>query len=490
MNIKSKYVREQKRYSKNDLMNKFNISLEEVKDLIKKLKTYGVLKMVKSIYKKRDLTDLVDEEVEIVDIDFEVDDYFYVFTFVGVLTVGNIIIKSFPKYLLNIDKPLEEMKQVLKVLKYYNSKEQKIGLYNDDGEQSGFNIVSLILYLLNDYYDNGIYTKHKDIIDTNGEGEILWDRTIDETIPIIINNRPFYTELQTRNTIDDERDYFKRLHKCIITECSRKLEKADLLQLFEMEKISISEESLLDFGDTDYILYRLQSELNVQFETRKQHVIKTLYSYIEHSRAFKDNLGLSMYGTNSFNLVWESVCSEVFDNKLKTILGQLKLPIPLRENYNANAKLLDIIDKPTWIGWGDDKKKFIKKSKDTLKPDLISIFCHDKRTEFLIFDAKYYNIQFEKGKRLRNYPGIGDITKQYLYLLAYKEFIEDHKIKEVRNCFLMPTQGDKIIEKGSINIKMLSDLGLEDIQIRLLPAKKMYDKYLNQKKINIEVLKL
>ena len=33
-----------------------------------------------------------------------------------------------------------------------------------------------------------------------------------------------------------------------------------------------------------------------------------------------------MYGTNSFNLVWEDVCAEVFNNKLKTQLRHLPLP--------------------------------------------------------------------------------------------------------------------------------------------------------------------
>lgn len=48
-----------------------------------------------------------------------------------------------------------------------------------------------------------------------------------------------------------------------------------------------------------------------------------------------------------------------------------------------------------------------------LIPDLISIPCIDGQDWFIIFDAKYYNLQLEKGKSLRGNPGVGDVTKQY-----------------------------------------------------------------------------
>ena len=84
---------------------------------------------------------------------------------------------------------------------------------------------------------------------------------------------------------------------------------------------------------------------------------------------------------------------------------------------------------------------------DTLIPDLVSIPQIDGTDYFLIFDAKYYNIQLEKGKSLRNNPGVGDVTKQYLYQLAYRNFIKAHNIAVVKNCFLMPTEKDEIIKR-------------------------------------------
>lgn len=489
MRMRSEYVREQKRYTQKDLSNLFQFNSEDTVSFIKKLKAYGVLKMVKATAKQRDLTDLVDEDVEIIDVGTQTEDYYYVFTFVGVLTIGNRILKCFPKYLLNEEKPLDLMKQVLKVISKYNSKEQIINLYNGDAEQNSFNMLAVVLYLLNDYNENGVYTNQQNIIETNGEGEILWDNTINETFAIISNNRPFYIELQTQNTIDDDMDYFKRLHQCILTECSQKLKDADLIDLFEMEEILLTEEKLSDFGDADFILYRLHKELNVQFMTRKQRVLKTLYAYVAHTKTFEDSFGISMYGTNSFNLVWEGVCAEVFGNRLNVAIEKLKLPVTLHKDYQEQKKktLLDIIDKPMWRYFAEDESQHDNSAKDTLIPDLISLYEKEDGMCFGIFDAKYYNIKLEKS-RIEGQPGIGDVTKQYLYQLAYNSFILKHGFSSIQNAFLMPAEDDNALLNGEVEmgiLKGLSNPPLQNVLVVKLPASKMYHWYLTGNIIDI-----
>lgn len=490
MEIVSEFVREQKRYTRNDLKRIFRFKSDEIDGFIKNLKAFGVLKAVKNNSEQRELSDLVDEDIEVADVESGSDNYLYVFTYVGIITIGSRIIKCYPKYILAETTPLEEMKQVLKVIGKYGSKEQIINLYNGDAEYSSFNILAVILFLLNDYHDYGVYNNSEDIVEINGEGEILWDKTVNDGFSIIINNRPYYMELYTEKTIDDEFDFFKRLHECVLTECSKQLETSDLLDLFDLVAVNLSEETLDDFGDVDYILYRLQSELNIQFNTRKQILLKTLYAYIAHNRTLEDSYGVSMYGTNSFNLVWENVCAEVLSNKLQTPIGHLELPIPLLSEYQPTDKLIDIIKKPVWIGNKEGGGTFDKTAKDTLIPDLITIWHQDGTYQFIIFDAKYYNIQLEEGKQLRGQPGVSDITKQYLYQLAYKGFLTDHKINDVKNCFLMPIQSNEVIKKGIAKMDILSSLELQDIQIRQLPAKIMYAYYLSGRTMDVSLLKL
>ena len=87
-------------------------------------------------------------------------------------------------------------------------------------------------------------------------------------------------------------------------------------------------------------------------------------------------------------------------------------------------------------------------------------------------------------------PGLESITKQYLYELAYKEFIELHNFKEVKNGFLFPTYDSPVDNKGYVELKILSDLGLKDIEVIMLPAREMNKLYLDNKKMDIERLNL
>lgn len=489
MEIISEFVREQKRYTKSELRQIFRLPSEYIDIFIKNLKSFGVLKAVKNSIEQRELSDLVDEDIEIADIS-ENDDYLYIFTYVGVITVGSRVIKCYPKYLLSADKPIKELKTVLKVLGKYGSKKQIVNLFNGDGDNSSFNVLAIILFLLNDYHENGVYNNTEDIVEINGEGEVLWDKTINEGFALIKDNRPYYMEVHTGKTVDDEYDFCKHLHECILTECSNQLKQSGLLDLFEMPEVTLTDTTLSSLGDMDYILHKLQAELNVQFNTRKQILLKTLYTYVAHNRTMEDSYGISMYGTNSFNQVWEDVCSEVFNNKLNSKLDQLDLPVSLCKGYNSSDKLIDIVEKPIWVCTDSRGSLFQKYSKETLIPDLITITNQNGNIRFIIFDAKYYNIQLEKDKELRGTPGIRDITKQYLYQLSFMKFITDHKIEEVRNCFIMPTQTDIIVNKGMVRIEMLSSLGLQNIQIRLVPAEMMYEYYLAHKAMNISILDL
>lgn len=488
----SVFLREQKRYTQNELVDQFQCSEERTVHILKRLKEYGVLKAVKANDTQKDLTELIDEDIEIADVEVGENEYLYVFTFVGVITIEGRVLKCFPKYLLDATAPTPELKQVLKVLEKYNSKEQIIRMYNDTSDSSAFNMLAVMLFLLQDYFEYGAYTNTQDIIESNGAGDILWDKTINETFTLLSNNRPYYPELLTMKRVNDDFDYFKRLHECILTKCSMELRDADLLDLFDIMGVDISDEQIEDFGDKEYILERITKELNIQFNTRKQLLLKTLYAYIANSSALDDLDCFSMFGTNSFNLVWEKVCAEVLDNQLQRPIGGLRLPVQLAGQYREmrHRKLIDLIGKPEWCGFAPSGEPFSKRAEDTLIPDLISIVDVHGDYQFIIFDAKYYNLQLQYNKVLRGHPGIESITKQYLYQLAYQPFVDAHQIGTVRNCFLMPTAASAIISKGSVSMSMLENLGLQPIQVRLLPADLMYRHYLENTKLDILKLNL
>ena len=479
----SKFLREQKRYTQKDLCSVFECTEEKAITIIRKLKEFGVLKAVKFSDTQKDMSDLIDEDIEVADVEVGENEFLYVFTFVGVIIVAGCVLKCYPKYILNNTEPKDELKQVLKVLEKYNSKEQIVRMFNDSSESQAFNLLAVLLFLLHDYYENGAYKNTEDIVENNGPGEPIWDKTINDTFTLLSNNRPYYTNLQTRKRINDDFDYFKRLHECVLSIASNELKDADLLELFEIDELDLSDEVLDDFGDEDYILYRIEQELNVQFNTRKQLLLKTIYAYISHGGNLHDTDCLSIFGTNSFNLVWESVCADVMDNQLKRPIGSLLLPVSLKEDYDSKTLLIDLIEKPLWSLPN-------KTASNTLIPDLVSIINENGDYKFIIFDAKYYNIKLEPKEAPKAQPGIESVTKQYLYQLAYMNFLNAHNIHAVRNCFLMPTEKDKVINKGTVSLNMLDQLGLEKIQARCVPARLMYGHYLKGSKIDIGLLKL
>lgn len=123
----SKFVREQKRYTQQDLCSILECTESEVVGYIRKLKEYGVLKAVKASDLQKDLSELQEEDIEIADVEVGENVYLYVFTFVGVIVVAGRALKCYPKYLLSKENPTEELQQILKVLEKYNSKSRLSG---------------------------------------------------------------------------------------------------------------------------------------------------------------------------------------------------------------------------------------------------------------------------------------------------------------------------------------------------------------------------
>ena len=58
------------------------------------------------------------------------------------------------------------------------------------------------------------------------------------------------------------------------------------------------------------------------------------------------------------------------------------------------------------------------------------------------------------------------------------------------NGFLFPTADEEVNNKGYVELEILSELGLENIQVIMLPAGEMNQLYLDNKKMSIERLNL
>ena len=117
-------------------------------------------------------------------------------------------------------------------------------------------------------------------------------------------------------------------------------------------------------------------------------------------------------------------------------------------------------------------------------------FTMKHRYPFVCLDFKIAQELLDVNVHPKGQPGIESITKQYLYQLAYQKFIQDHNFSSVRNCFLLPTEVDYVIDKGEAKMYMLENLGLQNIKVRLLPAALAYAHYLSGRKMDIDKLNL
>ena len=141
----SLFVKEQKRYTKKKLCELFACSEEKTVHLLKRLKEFGVVKASDS---QKDMDELLEEDIAVSDVEIGRDEYFYVFTFVGIVIIEGMVLKCYPKYLSKTKNPKDELIQILKVLEKYKAKEQIVQMLEENNGEHSFNLLSVLLFFM------------------------------------------------------------------------------------------------------------------------------------------------------------------------------------------------------------------------------------------------------------------------------------------------------------------------------------------------------
>ena len=107
-------------------------------------------------------------------------------------------------------------------------------------------------------------------------------------------------------------------------------------------------------------------------------------------------------------------------------------------------------------------------------------FANKIRT-FHIYDGKYYLIKF-KDRTVEHAPGVGDITKQYLYEQAYKSLAEKNNYT-FTNQFIIPK--DNLLEdKGEgvlfaeVSLPLFDSFNLSSIKVTARNCELIFKEYL------------
>ena len=496
--IPSAYFREQKKYYNFDSFKR-ELGLEDDSLVEKIIDRLRYRKLIKPTTQEQFNNAAVDEDFE-----DEINigkiapgsNNGFTFDFVGVAYTKNCILKCYPKYIDDDcsqkefdSKYKEHFKTIVKAIKKYNEeKKQRVKFYNGEIRSDNFNRLSVMLYILNDYLENGVYTNQKTIIETNGEGEIDWDKTINETFALIKNNQPYYFDLQTINTVNNDEDFIKLIHECIVSDCSRELHNTDVLDMFDLSGEEITSMTLNDLGDKEYIKYKLENELKSQYVTKKQNLLKTLYAYVDASQNGFDDSDFSFYGVHKFAPVWEKACSVIFEDIKEVPLKKLesngyigfdKFKI---SDDTKKKNLMQLIEQAKWYF----NESLVAKS-DSLKPDTITI----KDNTFYLMDAKYYHVTENDKGDISGQPGIESIVKQFAYHKAYYDLLQYSNLTKVSNSFLIPKTmpqkktASSLINRGKVDFNLMQSYALDTlcpITIVELDAQSVFDHYISSRK--------
>ncbi|WP_329843712.1 LlaJI family restriction endonuclease [Veillonella parvula] len=469
--MKIQIIQENKAYTFEGLLYLLNLEDIKLKKAVRVLRELNILK--RSTVSNLKELNVVVEETSLISFDNS-NEYLYYFKYVGILKVGNICLLVYPKYLSEQTYLSDQesdycfLKLVLQVIEKYNYRFQNQA--QDTNMKSNYvNILGVAFQLLKDYLQNGVYESEQNIVEINGDGELLWNQTISLNDAYIVENVPIYFDWFTLNQENNINNFFHRLHRIILTEISLKFQ--DIFSLLGINAVILSEENLDSLGEKDYIVNRINQELSIQFRSDRQNILKLLKDYILESNSNHQSDEISFIGTNTFNLVWQDVCSIVKNNCLNRKLSDLN--VKYKGLSPKRTYLKSIIDRPEWKSVNSDTVN----ETETFEPDIISF----EENNLAIYDAKYYTTSFDSNGKIKNVPGVESLAKQIIYELAYRDFADENDMIISKNSYLMPTEGatDYVLGSGSIELFKNHTLGnINDITIEMIADRAAFIQYL------------
>lgn len=472
------YVRELKPYSLAALCGLFGCSASRAKGLVGDMMTRGVVRYRTGL----------ESDPEEVDIEDATPDELYQFRFVGLVLMGDVVIVAYPKYFRDRVPTDDELNLILRVLRRDAGIAMVASLEN--GGDATEDEMPIMLALLELYDEYGEYSNYVGGRELNGSGSIDWSRTIDGHLPILSNGRPIYAEYETRKTYRDNSDFITRLHRAVLTECSREFRKVGVDRLLSLGEVCLSSEDVEAFGDAETLGWRLERERAAQFSDWKILTLDLLEHYLLGRASEARCNEVRTLGTTNFYRMWEMACKTALGDALGRRLDALGLTLEGKWAANGWRELIEIIPRPQWERWDGDGFT-VPEGTDTFIPDVVAVADGlDGERLFCIYDAKYY-VPSVSGKMKRQ-PGLESVTKQFLYQSAYRGFVQAHDFDRVVNAFLVPgaVEEPKLMARVSFPGVFAEEEKpfVNFIDMLMLPAGAVFEAYLREETLDVHRL--
>lgn len=398
------------------------------------------------------------------------------FTFVGMIKIMGLTIIIYPKYIETIDDDVSnkfrKFKQLLKVIAKYDKREKQNLMISKGELIEKENKLGAAIQLLDYYSEYGLYTVEQNLLEEGGSGCINWEKTINE-VPITFSGRsPIYLAPYTEMTNVDEFHKIRMIQLAVLTDFKSIF--GDILFLLDYNLPQERDMSLNDIGDIDTLIYYLDRELNTQYVSHKIELIKLLKLYLMFFKREESKSDITLYGVTKFDRVWEDVCKKVYGDDLERTLSNIGLKEKL--GCKSTTLLKNVVERPIWV---DEQTKKEYRSDKSLELDVLHV--NEKESIFEIYDAKYYMVRFDE-KHIKGQPGIGDVTKQYLYELTYKELANVNNYK-ISNAFIIPKdelkedKGDGVLF-SKVTLPIFKNMGLKSIKVIARDCEVIFEEYL------------
>lgn len=336
---------------------------------------------------------------------YEMKDFYQVkdgkvqFFFCGSVYTDNTVITVFPKgfELENegTEDKIEYSKLLYKIFVKYNKRSI---LKNNNSEYekniNRNNYLTIAEAVVKDYLQHDLIKEKIKKRSLNGPGKTNWNMTFKKVKPLFVNESLFYMDLVNERNFNLITSEIIGIHQYILKDITN---KAGWILDFNYNKKTLTKVNI------SKAMILLKQAMKLTYNVNLLHRLNLLYQYLNIVSKSKNQYNIEFLYTFKFQYIWEDMCKMIFShNKL------LASEIP---NYE-------------WSYMND----FLYEAK--LIPDIVTLFSEE---ELVIMDAKYYS----DAEKEKNLPPSGDISKQFMYQLAF-ETKSEKKFKEIYNFFLIP----------------------------------------------------
>lgn len=257
--------------------------------------------------------------------------------------------------------------------------------------------VQAYLYVIEDYFNRGIYKEREIHYSVSNRGKIDWRRTIKNQKPVIQEDEIFYLDYVVKKNNINEDELITIAHQFCLYESFERFGWLFTANMPPKPQMGFTRKMMISV---------VNNKMQDTFNDKNRRLFKNLLAILK----FDDNETdiQFRYGTYHFEYVWEKIIDNVYGISSKDIY----------------------FPKTTW--YLIDNKKY---DNSVLEPDTIMLL-DDK---VYVLDAKYY--KYGETGLPSHLPESSSINKQITYgeyIAESKKFSVNEKNPRVYNAFIMP----------------------------------------------------